>query len=157
VRLLGTRLQSGTVPGTVRVPDLSGDGDAPPSPTPICPESGRLPRPRPRLAGDGDAGASHQPGIRAQAAPWSRATPTEWQGRSARAGNRRAPLGLGAPGAPRHRNSAKSTKGGVTQFFAQCSEETEKQGTKLTPTPPAQWTALAVTRAARVSRHPRVA
>ncbi len=36
VRLLGTRRQSGTVPGTV--PDLAGDGDAPPSPSPICPE-----------------------------------------------------------------------------------------------------------------------
>ena len=33
VRLLGTRRQSGTVPGTV--PDLAGDGDAPPSPIPI--------------------------------------------------------------------------------------------------------------------------
>jgi hypothetical protein len=31
VRLLGARLQSGTVPGTV--PDLSGDGDAPPFPS----------------------------------------------------------------------------------------------------------------------------
>ena len=48
VRLLGTRRQSGTVPGTV--PDLAGDGDAPPSPSPICPESGTLPRPRPRFA-----------------------------------------------------------------------------------------------------------
>ena len=44
VRLLGTRRQSGTVP--VPVPDLAGDGDAPPSPSPICPESGTLPRPR---------------------------------------------------------------------------------------------------------------
>ena len=52
VRLLGTRRQSGTVPGTV--PDLSGDGDAPPSPSPICPESGTLPRPRPRFAEIGD-------------------------------------------------------------------------------------------------------
>ena len=31
------------------VPDLPGGGDAPPSPSPICPESGTLPgRPRPR-------------------------------------------------------------------------------------------------------------
>ena len=59
VRLLGTRRQSGTVPGTV--PDLSGDGDAPPSPSPICPESGTLPRPRPRFAGDGDAPPSPIP------------------------------------------------------------------------------------------------
>ena len=53
VRLLGTPRQSGTVPGTV--PDLSGDGDAPPSPSPICPESGTLPRPRPdfKLPGTG--------------------------------------------------------------------------------------------------------
>ena len=34
VRLLGTRRQSGSVP--VPVPDLAGDGDAPPSPSPIC-------------------------------------------------------------------------------------------------------------------------
>ena len=32
------------------VPDLPGGGDAPPSPSPICPESGTLPRPRPRFA-----------------------------------------------------------------------------------------------------------
>ncbi len=36
------------------VPDLSGGGDAPPSPSPICPESGTLPRPRPRFAEIGD-------------------------------------------------------------------------------------------------------
>ena len=59
VRLLGTRRQSGTVP--VPVPDLAGDGDAPPSPSPICPESGTLPRPRPRFAGDGDAPPSPIP------------------------------------------------------------------------------------------------
>ena len=66
VRLLGTRRQSGTVPGTV--PDLAGDGDAPPSPSPICPESGTLPRPRPRFAGDGDAPPSPIP--IGGSAPW---------------------------------------------------------------------------------------
>ena len=59
VRLLGTRRQSGTVP--VPVPDLAGDGDAPPSPSPICPESGTLSRPRPRFGGDGDAPPSPIP------------------------------------------------------------------------------------------------
>ncbi len=50
--VLGTRRQSGTVPGTVPdSSDLSGDGDAPPSPSPICPESGTLPGPRPRGPG----------------------------------------------------------------------------------------------------------
>ncbi len=44
-----------------RVPDLPGGGDAPPSPSPICPESGTLPRPRPRFAGDGDAPPSPIP------------------------------------------------------------------------------------------------
>jgi hypothetical protein len=40
------------VPAGVRVPvpDLPGGGDAPPSPPPICPELGTLPRPRPRFA-----------------------------------------------------------------------------------------------------------
>jgi hypothetical protein len=64
-RLLGTTAPAigpGTVPGTV--PDLPGDGDAPPSPSPICPESpgdaapspGPGPGPaRPRFVGDGDA------------------------------------------------------------------------------------------------------
>jgi hypothetical protein len=67
VRLLGTRRQSGTVP--VPVPDLAGDGDAPPSPSPICPESGTLPRPRPRFAGDGDAPPSPIPlGV---SVPWA--------------------------------------------------------------------------------------
>ena len=66
VRLLGTRRQSGTVP--VPVPDLAGDGDAPPSPSPICPESGTLPRPRPRFAGDGDAPPSPIP--IGGSAPW---------------------------------------------------------------------------------------
>ncbi len=43
VRLLSTRPQSGTVPGTVAVPDLSGDGDA----------QAPSPRPRPRFVGSG--------------------------------------------------------------------------------------------------------
>ncbi len=68
VRLLGTRLQSGTVPGDG--PRLPGGGDAPPSesafspqesPSPICPESGTLPRSRPRFVGDGDAPPSPIP------------------------------------------------------------------------------------------------
>ncbi len=46
VRLLGTRQQSGTVPGTVPRADLPGDGDAPPSPSPIClGRRGRFPVP----------------------------------------------------------------------------------------------------------------
>ena len=62
VRLLGTRRQSGTVPGTVGdlagdrdgdappgvpgpVPDLSGIGDSPPSPSPIWRGRGRSPVP----------------------------------------------------------------------------------------------------------------
>jgi hypothetical protein len=48
VRLLGTRQQSGTVPGTVPRADLPGDGDAPPntpSPSPICLGRGRFPVP----------------------------------------------------------------------------------------------------------------
>ncbi len=52
-----TALYNPVLPGTV--PDLTGDGpgpgDAPPSPSPICPELGTLPRPRPRFVGDGDA------------------------------------------------------------------------------------------------------
>jgi hypothetical protein len=78
-RLLGTRRQSGTVPGTV--PDLpesagpgDGDSDAPPSPSPICPESGTLPRARPRFAGDGDAPPSLIPTGGPGSAPWSKGT-----------------------------------------------------------------------------------
>jgi hypothetical protein len=40
-----------------RAPDLPGGGDAPPSPSPICPESGTLPRPRPQFAEIGDQAA----------------------------------------------------------------------------------------------------
>jgi hypothetical protein len=46
----------GDRPGTV--PGLARDGDAPPSPSPICPESGTLPRPRPRFGENGDGGES---------------------------------------------------------------------------------------------------
>jgi hypothetical protein len=69
VRLLGTRRQSGTGPGTV--PDLAGDGDAPPSPSPIRPESGTLPRPRPRFGGDGDRDAPPSPIPIGGSAPWN--------------------------------------------------------------------------------------
>jgi hypothetical protein len=55
VRLLGTRRQSGTVPGTV--PDLAGDGDAPPSPSQdglrFVRNRGCSPVPVPDLAGTG--------------------------------------------------------------------------------------------------------
>jgi hypothetical protein len=81
VRLLGTRRQSGTVPGTV--PDLAGDGDAAPSPSPICPESGtlRVPRPRPRFGGDGPGRSAPRPrlgfpsGVRALATTLARRRP----------------------------------------------------------------------------------
>jgi hypothetical protein len=75
VRLLGTRRQSGTrtVPGTSPIwPGTPGvrDGDAPPPPSPICPESGTLPRPRPLFGGDGSRrspvpGSHRGPGVRA--------------------------------------------------------------------------------------------
>jgi hypothetical protein len=73
VRLFGTRRHSGTVPGTV--PGFSGDGDAPdgdapPSPSPICPESGTLPRPRPRFPSGGP-----RPGDSAQP-PWGELSTT---------------------------------------------------------------------------------
>jgi hypothetical protein len=70
--LLGTRRQSGTVPGTV--PDLAGDGDTPPSPSPICPESGTLPRPRPRFGGDSDGDAPPSPIPIGGSAPWGSVT-----------------------------------------------------------------------------------
>ena len=71
VRLLGTRRHSGTVP--VPVPDLAGDGDAPPSPSPICPESGTLPRPRPRFAEIGDQAVvlEYPKGVEGLAQVWS--------------------------------------------------------------------------------------
>jgi hypothetical protein len=59
------------------VPDLSGGGDAPPSPgpSPICPESGTLPRPRPRFAEIGDQAASvvleYPKGVEGFAQVWS--------------------------------------------------------------------------------------
>ncbi len=47
------------------VPDLPGGGDAPgpPSPSPICPKSGTLPRPHPRFAEIGDQAASALPAL----------------------------------------------------------------------------------------------
>ncbi len=55
------------------VPDLPGGGDAPPSPSPICPESGTLPRPRPRFAEIGDQAVvlEYPKGVEAFAQVWS--------------------------------------------------------------------------------------
>jgi hypothetical protein len=51
------QLPSATVP----IPDLSGDGDGPPSPSPICPNRGDHPHPRPTFAGDGGSSPSPAP------------------------------------------------------------------------------------------------
>ncbi len=55
------------------VPDLSGSRDAPPSPSPICPESGTLPRPRPRFANIGDQAVvpEYPKGLEGFAQVWS--------------------------------------------------------------------------------------
>ncbi len=55
------------------VPNLPGGGDAPPSPSPIRPESGTLPRPRPRFAEIGDQAVvlEYPKGVKVFAQVWS--------------------------------------------------------------------------------------